>query len=170
MDCGFTSCAMWGRKSTPPTLKSVFVRCLSYSHLLPLGAGLMAVFTSLLGPSLSTICSHKQKLLSQKPLYSWQLLQRICSGLSVKINSKFSKANICSHSLPERFWAALLSLSSLYQVPSNQEDSPLQLWVLQDRSKKARKNIVYSKDILYIYLISPNYSGVEVERQIYVAK
>lgn len=149
-------------------LKSVFVQCLSSPNLLPLEAGLGAVFTSHLGPGLSTICSHKQKLLFQKPLCSWQLLQRICSGLSVKINSEFSKANICARSpLPECFWAVLPSLSLPgAQQPGKQLTSS---WVLQNKSKKSRKNRVYSKGILYIYFISPNYFGAEVERQIYVA-
>lgn len=46
------------RLSRLSALKPDFVQCLSYSHLLHLEAGLRTVFTSLLGPSLCTLCSH----------------------------------------------------------------------------------------------------------------
>lgn len=94
-------CVMWGCNSSPlgrfSALKSVLVRIYLILILLLLETELGAVFTSLMGPAHTLHVHTEEKLLFRK-LYSCQLLQRICSGLSVKFNSEFSLANICTSS------------------------------------------------------------------------
>lgn len=140
------SCAMWGCKSTPSlgrlsALTSVFVRCLSYSHLLPLETGLGAVFISLLGQAWALYVHINKSSCSKNLSVVDSCYRESVLGYLWKSALNIPKQIFAPDSpLPECVWAALPSLSLPgAQQPGRQLTSAR---VLQNRSKKARENIV----------------------------